>query len=423
MTSRERVKKALAHQEPDRVPIDLGATLVTGIHVSSYIKLRQALGIREGKVKVYEPFQMLAEVEEPVRKALGVDVYGITLPGTLFGYTNERWKPFTLFDGTEVLVSGNMAWEELPNGDLLQFPEGNKAYPPSARMPAGGYYFDVLIRQEPIDEENLDPKEWADQTFGLLSDEELLFLEEKSRWYFENTDYALFGNFGGGSFGDIAIVPGPHIPYPKGVRDPEEWLVSHISRPDYIKDIFGYQVETGLKNLEMYRQAVGDRIEVIEINGNDFGAQNGLYMSVEMYREFYKPYHKQMDDWVHNNTSWKTFFHSCGSNVELFEDYKEAGVDIFNPVQISAKGMEPRFLKETYGDDFVFWGGAVNPQQTLPFGSPDEVRAEVEDNVSVFKKGGGYIFNNVHNIQANIPVENILAIFEGVKKAGVYTGP
>jgi uroporphyrinogen-III decarboxylase len=420
MTSRERVALALEHKEPDRVPIDLGASMVTGIHASSYAKLREALGITEGTIKVYEPFQMLAEVEEEVRQALGVDVVGISLPDTLFGYKNEKWKPFTLFDGTEVLVSGNMNYDVLSNGDIVQYPEGNRSYPPSAKMPNGGYYFDVIVRQEPIEEEKLDAKEWAQQTFGLLSDEDLRFLEQEIDWYYNHTDYALFGNFGGGSFGDIAIVPGPHIPYPKGIRDPEEWLVSHISRAEYIKDIFEYQLEIQMKNLEMYHQAAGDKIQVIEINGNDFGAQNGPYMAAAMYRELYKPYHKVMNDWVHEHTSWKTFFHSCGSNIEFFDDYREAGVDIFNPVQISAQGMDPEYLKEHYGNDFVFWGGAVDPQHTLPFKSAGEVQSEVEQNVRTFKQGGGFVFNNVHNIQANIPIENILALFEGVKKAGGY---
>jgi hypothetical protein len=393
---------------------------VTGIQASAYSKLKRALDISGGEVRVYEPFQMLAEVEEPVRRALKVDVCGITLPITIFGYKNENWKPFRLFDGTEVLVSEHFVWDELPSGDLVQYPEGNRSAPASGRMPKDGFYFDAIVRQEKIDEARLDPKEWVDQTYGLLSDEDLRFLEEQSRWYFENTDYALFGNFGGGSFGDIAIVVGPHISHPKGIRDPEEFYIAHITRESYIREIFELTLEIQMKNIRMYREAVGERIQVIEINGNDFGAQNGPFISPGMYRELYKPFHKVMNDWVHANTSWKTFFHSCGSNVAFLDDFREAGVDILNPVQISAAGMEPQYLKNHHGDDFVFWGGAVDAQHTLPFGTAEQVGREVRENVRTFMPGGGYVFNNVHNIQAGVPVDNILAMFRAVQEAGIY---
>jgi uroporphyrinogen-III decarboxylase len=420
MTSRYRVQAALEHREPDRVPVDLGSSLVTGIQASAYAKLKEALGIRGGEVRVYEPFQMLAEVEEPVRKALGVDVVGIMLPYTIFGYKNENWKPFRLFDGTDVLVSEHFVSDVLPNGDMVQYPGGDRSAPPSGRMPKDGFYFDAIVRQEPIDEASLNPKEWVEQTYGLFTDEDLRFLEEQSRWYFENTDYALFGNFGGGSFGDIAIVVGPHIPHPKGIRDPEEFYMSHVTRKSYIKEIFEYQLEVQMQNLKTYRQAVGERIQVIEINGNDFGAQNGPFISPQMYRELYKPYHKVMNDWVHDNTSWKTFFHSCGSNLAFMDDFHEAGVDILNPVQISAADMEPGLLKKNYGDVFVFWGGAVDAQHTLPSATPEQVRTEVEGNVRTFMKDGGFVFNNVHNIQGDVPVENILAMFAAVGEAGRY---
>ncbi|MBN2552434.1 MAG: methyltransferase [Spirochaetales bacterium] len=420
MTSRERVRLTLEHHEPDRVPVDLGSSLVTGIQASAYAGLKKALGISQGEIRVYEPFQMLAEVEEPVRRALGVDVYGIMLPVTIFGYKNENWKPFRLFDGTEVRVSEHFVWDELPGGDLVQYPQGDRSFPPSGRMPRDGFYFDAIVRQEPIDDARLDPGEWVSQTYGLFGDEEMRFLEEQSRWYFENTEYALFGNFGGGSFGDIAIVVGPHIPFPKGIRDPEEFYISHITRKDYIREIFERTLELQMKNIEMYRQAVGERIQVIEINGNDFGSQNGPFISPQMYRDLYKPCHKEMNDWVHANTGWKTFFHSCGSNVEFLDDFREAGVDILNPVQISAAGMDPQYLKKKYGDDFVFWGGAVDAQHTLPFGTVEEVLREVKENIGTFKSGGGYVFNNVHNIQAGVPVENILALFQALREAGSY---
>src|SRR6056297_324853 len=188
MNSRERVKATINHIKPDKVPIDLGSTLVTGIQAGIYSRFKKALGLKKGKVKIYDPFQMLAEVEEEVRQRLGIDTYGIQLPETMFGYKNENWKPFKLFDGTEVLVPDNFNVNALDNGDLLQFPNGDNNFPPSGKMPRGGHYFDILVRQEPIDENKLDPKEWVEQSFSRYNEENLRFLEEQSKWYYHNTE-------------------------------------------------------------------------------------------------------------------------------------------------------------------------------------------------------------------------------------------
>lgn len=420
MTSRERVRLAIHHREPDRVPIDLGSTLVTGIQAGIYAKLKKALGVTSGAVRVYDPYQMLAEVEEEMKKVLHVDTVGIQLPTTIFGYKNENWKPFKMFDGTEVLISGHFEYDVLPNGDIVQYPKGDRSAPPSGKMPNGGYYFDTIVRQEPIDESKLNPKEWVEQTYSLYTDEELRYLEETSKWYYENTEYALLGNYWGAGFGDIAIVPGPHIPHPRGIRDPEEWYISAVTRKSYIMDIFQYQFELQMKNLKMYREAVGDRIDIIVMSGTDFGSQNGPFISPETYREIFKPLHKAMNRWVHDNTNWKTFYHTCGSVAAFLDDFHEAEVDILNPVQISASGMDPSWLKENYGDKFMFWGGGVDSQGVLSFGTPEEVAEQVEHNIRIFGKGGGYVFNNVHNIQATVPVENVVAMFKTAFDRGRY---
>jgi len=420
MTPRERLKRAINHQEADRIPVDLGGTVVTGIQANIYAKFKKALGITEGSVKVYDPFQMLAEVEEPVRRSLEIDTFGIQLPMTVFGYTNENWKPFTLFDGTEVLMSGHFEYDILGNGDIVQYPQSDRSAPPSAIMPKDGYYFDSIVRQEPIDDDKLDPKEWAEQTYSIYTDEDLRFLENTTRWYYENTDYALIGNFWGGNFGDIAQVPGLGALHPKGIRDQKEWYMSLVTRKDYIRDIFQYTLEIGMQNLQLYHQAIGDKIDVIVISGADFGSQTSTVYSPKTYRELFKPFHKQMNDWIHEHTTWKTFYHTCGSLVAFLDDFHDAGIDILNPVQISAKGMEPEFLKTNYGEKFVFWGGAVNPQGTLPFGTPEQVREEVTRNINIFKQDGGFVFANVHNIQSGVPVENLMAMFEALKENWSY---
>ena len=392
-------------------------------HPGQYLRpVQGGAGGERGEIRVYDPFQILAEVEESVKSRLGIDTCGIQLPTTIFGYKNENWKPFTLFDGTRVMISGHFEFDRLANGDIVQYPKGDRSAPPSGRMPKDGYYFDVIVRQEPIDEARLDPREWVEQGYGLYSDEELRFLEETSRHYHESTDYGLVGNFWGAGFGDIALVPGPHVLHPKGIRDPEEWYVSTVLRKSYVQEIFQLQFELQMKNLEMYRQAVGDRIEVIVMSGTDFGSQNGPFISPDAYREMYKPLHSRMNGWVHDHTEWKTFFHTCGSLVGLLEDFHEAGIDILNPVQTSAANMEPEALKKEYGDKFVFWGGGIDAQHTLPFGTPEQVREEVARAIRALGRGGGFVFNNVHNIQAGVPIENLMAFFDAYRECGVYEG-
>ena len=419
MTSRERVRLAVEHREPDRVPVDLGATAVTGIAASTYAKLRRALGLPDAPVRVWEPFQVLGEVEFEVLEKLGVDVIGVHPPVTMFGYRNENWKPWRLFDGTEVLVGEGFLVREDEKGNLLLFPQGDPSAPPSARMPKGGFYFDVILRQKPIDWDHLDPRDFAEQ-FQPYSQEDLEFLSRRAEELYRNTDFSLVGEFWQGGFGDIAQVPGPGLKHPRGIRDPQDWYIAHLTHPDYIREVFAIQCEVALENLKLYQEAVGDKIDIIVVSGTDFGTQRGLFISPEIYRELYKPFHKKLNDWIHEYTPWKIFYHSCGSIVGILEDLVEIGVDIINPVQCSAAGMDPSWLKEKYGDKLVFWGGGVDTQRTLPFGTPEEVRNEVAERIHIFAPGGGFVFSAIHNIQPNTPVENILAMFEAVEQEGVY---
>lgn len=412
MTSRERVRRAINHIQTDRPPIDLGSTLATGIHGSTYAKLKKKLNIDTGEVKIYEPFQFLAEVEESVKKALRVDTIGLHPPQTMFGYKNEHWKPFKLFDGTQVLVSGHMEWDVLDNGDIVLYPRGDRSASPSGKMPKGGSFFDAIIRQEPVVEEELDPKEFAEQTFLLYTDQECRDLEAASEWAFENTDYSVVGSFLGASFSRLTEIMGPYITHPKGIRDPEEWFVSLLTRKDYILAIHNYQYEIGMKNLEMYRQAVGDRIDVILMSGTDFGTQSGPLIHPQTYRELIKPFHKKMNHWVHENTSWKTLIHSCGSITEFLDDFHDVEIDILNPVQVSAAGMDPENLKTRYGDKFVFWGGGIDTQNVLPFQDTENVKKHVRDACTKFSTGGGFVFAAVHNVQDKVPVENVIAAYE-----------
>jgi len=415
MTSRERIRKAINHEEPDRIPIDLGSIPVTGIAASTYAKLRKALELSSKPVKIVEPFQILAEVEEDVREKFGIDTLGLQLPTTMFGFRNENWKPWRLFDGTEVLVPELFIAKENKDGDLLLYPKGDTSAPPSAKMPKGGYYFDGIVRQEVIDETRLDPEEWVKDQYSVYTDEDLQYLEQTAEDFYRNTEFSLVGSFWQGGFGDIALIPGLNVKYPKGIRDPQEWIIAHALHPEYIKGIFSLQCEIALQNLKLYYQAVGDKIDVVTVSGTDFGTQNAPSISPDMYRDMYKPFHKLINEWIHKNTSWKIFYHSCGSVVSLLDDFLDVGIDILNPVQCSAAGMDPRLLKEKYGNKLVFWGGGVDTQRTLPFGTPEEVRKEATERCQIFGKNGGFVFNTIHNIQPKTPTENIIAMFKTVK--------
>jgi uroporphyrinogen-III decarboxylase len=186
------------------------------------------------------------------------------------------------------------------------------------------------------------------------------------------------------------------------------------SRRDFVHRLYARQTEIALGNLERVHGRVGDAVDVLFLCGTDFGTQTSSFCSVATFRELWLPYYSQLCGWIHAHTSWKVFKHSCGSVERFFESFIDAGFDIANPVQCSARGMEPEHLKAQYGDRLVFWGGGVDTQQTLPFGTPAEVREQVLRRCEVFAPGGGFVFNAIHNIQAGTPVANIAAMFDAV---------
>jgi hypothetical protein len=344
-----------------------------------------------------------------------VDVVGVWARKNMFGYLHETWKPWTTFDGTPVLVPADFNTQLEPNGDLLMYPEGDRSAPPSGRMPGGGFYFDSIIRQPPIDDARLDIEDNLEE-FDHLSTEDLAYFKREVEHLYTETDKAIMLNMGGTAFGDIALVPAPFLKDPRGIRDVAEWYMSTVTRFDYVYAIFERQCEIALQNLETLYTAVGNKIDIIFLTGTDFGAQNGPFISPKAYRQLYQPFQKRLNDWIHANTAWKTFMHSCGSIVKLLPDFIEAGFDIINPVQTSAAGMDPQTLKSEFGDDIVFWGGGIDTQHTLPFGTPDEVRHQVKERIDIFAPGGGFVFNSIHNIQAGVPVENLLALYEAFQE-------
>ena len=414
MRHKERILAALRHQEPDAVPIDFGATAVTGIHVSCVAALRDYYGLEKRPVKVHEPYQMLGWIDDDLKEAMGIDAEGATPPKTMFGFPNDRWKPWRTPQGLEVLVAEGFVTTVDQNGDVLIYPEGDTTAPPSGKMPKSGYFFDTIIRQEPIDEDRLDPADNLEE-FGAISEQDLTWIAgEVTRA--ATTGRAVVGTFGGTAFGDIALVPGPFMKHPKGIRDVAEWYVSTAARRDYVHEIFSAQCEFALANLARIHSVVGDAVDVVFVCGTDFGTQSSSFCSVQTFRELYFPYYKQVNDWIHAHTGWRTFKHSCGSVEKFIPSFIEAGFDILNPVQCSAAGMGADHLKSAFGDRIVFWGGGVDTQKVLPFGTPAEVRAQVLERCRVFARGGGFVFNTIHNVQARTPVENIIAMINAVRE-------
>jgi uroporphyrinogen-III decarboxylase len=414
MTSKERVLAALNHRQPDRVPVDFNGTAVTGMHVNCVIGLREHYGLEKRPVKVHEPYQMLGWIDEDLQRILGIDVEGVWGIETLFGFRNENWKPWRMDNGQEVLVSGHFNVTKAANGDTLIYPRGDLSAPPSGRLPKDGFFFDTIVRQEPIDEAKLNPEDNLEE-FGPVSDAALDYFDESSRRA-AATGRGVIANFGGTALGDIALVPAPFLKHPKGIRDVEEWYVSTLTRKSYVRAVFEKQTETALGNLEKIKARVGDRVQAVFICGTDFGTQQSTFCSPPTFRELYMPYYRKINDWIHKHTAWKTFKHSCGAVRSLIPAFIESGFDILNPVQVSASGMEAGKLKADFGKDVVFWGGGVDTQKTLAFGTPEAVRAEVLGRCEVFGNGGGFIFNAVHNIQANVPIPNIVAMFDAIRE-------
>lgn len=414
MNQRERLQAALEHRAPDRVPVDFGATAVTGIHVAALTRLRQAVtGDTTWRVKVIEPYQMLGEMDAELGATLGIDVAGLVPRKSMFGFENADWKPFRLFDGTEVLVPENFRTTAGANGDLLIYPEGDLGAPPSGRMPKGYYFFDTIVRQPPVDDDRLNVADNLEE-FSLLS-------AEDRAWYrrriteLDATGRGIILTMPGTAFGDIALVPAPWMKHPKGIRDIEEWYVSTVARKDYVLELFERQCALGLQNLETLISLLGDRVQAVFLTGTDFGTQRGLFIGVAAYRELFKPYHQRVNKLIHQRSKWKTFIHSCGAVRELLPEFIEAGFDILNPVQCSATGMDARELKREFGRHLVFWGGGANTQQTLQFGTADEVYRECRERIEIFGAGGGFVFDAVHNVQATTPTPNLLAMFKALK--------
>jgi hypothetical protein len=411
-TSRQKILDAINHR-PGPAAADFGSTAVTGIHVSCVAALRRHYGLADTPVKVHEPYQMLGLVEADLLDALGADAVGIAARNTMFGFPNENWREWKTPWGQTVLVPEKFQTRPAPDGGLHVFPEGDIAAGPSGHMPASGYFFDSVIRQEPIDEDALNPADNCEE-FTDLNDADIAHWEREIAGV-SGGSRAVVAALGGTAFGDIALVPAPFMKKPRGIRDVAEWYVSLMERREYVHAIFEHECAVALRNLARFSAIAGDAVDVIYLCGTDFGTQVSQFCSPATFDELYAPYYSRVNAWIHAHTKWKTMKHTCGAVVPLIPNLIKSGFDILNPVQCSATGMDPQRLKTEFGRDVVFWGGGVNTQETLPFGTPAQVHDEVLGRLRIFAPGGGFVFNTIHNIQARTPVENIAAMITAIR--------
>ena len=412
--SKQNFQKTLNHQQPEKVVVDFGSTAVTGVHVLVVEKLRGHYGLEKKPVKVTEPYQMLGEIDEELLEAMNIDVIGLSGEKNMFGVKNENWKQHKTFWGQEVLFPGGFNYTYNANGDILMHPEGDISVPPSAMMPKAGFFFDALERQGPVDDTKLTVEDNLEE-FNHISDLDLGYWIKQVNSV-RDKGKGVIASLGGTALGDIALVPAVGLKNPKGIRGVSEWYISTLIREDFIKELYDRQTDIAIDNLKKIYNVIGDNIDVAFICGTDFGTQSSTFCSPETYARVWLPYYKKVNDWIHLNTGWKTFKHSCGAIESLMPLFIESGFDIINPVQINASGMDPAELKKKYGDKVVFWGGGVDTQGVFAFGTPEQVREQVKRQCSILNENGGFVFNTIHNIQANVPFENVVAMLEALKE-------
>ncbi len=382
MTPRARVVQALNHQEPDRIPIDLGATIVSSIVKKTYIELKQHLGLPLEEIKMLDYVQQLPYVDEALLQRFGVDFRMVQLPAATTASVN--------------------IFEE---GDYYAFIDrwGSKLHMPKS----GGLYFDWV--DFPIKEPTmaaLDNYQWPRPDPVEVNAR----LGEQAQYLYENTDYALVGS---------AVIGGGIFEQPARVMGLQNFFMALLAEPQFADRLMEQITDIYIESCNNYLDHVGKYIQVFTF-WDDLAGQNGWLIKPDLYRKMIKPKQKRLVEAIKQKTNARLFYHSCGATRGLIPDLIEIGFDILNPVQVSAKGMDTQELKAEFGRDITFWGGGVDTQHVLPFGKPQEVVDEVKRRIDDLAPGGGFVFAAVHNIQALVPPENIVAMFDTALAYGKY---
>jgi uroporphyrinogen decarboxylase len=405
MNSRDRILAALNHVETDRVPIDLSGYRSSGISAIAYPRLREYLGLEPRRVRVYDIQQQLAIVDEDVLSQFDVDTIEL---GRAFALGDEDWADWTLPNGLPCQVPVWTLPERVERGWVIRSQTGRVI----ARMPDGGLYFESAYfpwaEEEPDHGKIVEamgecmwniPTPPGPLVEGPDGDR---LLVEGARRLRESTDRAIVALFG------CNLLEWGQFLYRN-----DNFLVLLAAEPDRAHDLLERLTELHMKGLEKFLGLVGQYVDVINFN-DDLGMQTGPQISPRMYREFFKPRHARL--WQRAKAAGvKAMLHSCGDIRLLLPDLIDAGLDAVNPVQVSCKGMEPEGLKRDFGKDITFWGGGCDTQWLLSHGTPEEVSTHVKHQVEVLRQGGGFVFQQVHNILADVPPQNIVAMFDAAR--------
>ncbi len=411
MTSRERILAAISHQEPDRVPADLGATPSSGISAIAYSNLLKYTGRSELPVWIYDVVQQLAQPDISLLDEFGIDVLDI---GRTFNDRSSDWHRVIMANGSPAFYPAWFNPEKQSDGSYQTYDDDGKRV--LSKMPVGATFFDQTyfpyLDGYPGTYENLDSEMgrimWARHAhspWDHASDEDFWEkLRENTIRLRNTTDKALL------------VVCGCNLfEWGTFLRRMDNFLMDLMCDQYNVERLLDELMKRHLSTLEKVCSAVGDIVDIIRF-GDDLGMTSGPFMDPETYRQLFKPRHKMLCDFVKENSRMHTFIHSCGSISLLMPDMIDAGIEIFNPVQTNAYRMEPKFLKEEFGKDITFWGGGIETVGTLNNGTPEQVREQVLERLDIFAKGGGFVFNTVHNILPDVPPQNIVAMFDAVKE-------
>ncbi len=414
MTSRERVRASLNHREPDKMAVDFGGTNDSTMHVSCIAQLRDYYGLEKRPVEVVDVYTMAGIIDKDLADVMGVDCAAAYPNGSMFGFPRDKVKEWVNPEGQTILVPEGFNPQPDGKGGYYVHPQGDLSAPASGHMPADSVYFDAIIRQEPFEDDELRAEDQIEE-WKILDDDNLRYIKAQAEEGCRQGRAVVLAAPGMG-LGDAADIPGVGMKHPKGIRDYTEWYMSPLIREDFVKEVFDRQTDIAIENLRRINDVCGDLIEVAFTCATDLSHQHSLFVSPDVFREVYMPYYKRANNWIHENTDWKILKHCCGAVRPLIPLLIESGFDALNPVQTSADNMDPLELKQEFGKDISFWGGGVDTQKELPFGTPQEVRDQVLRRCEIFAKDGGFIYNAVHIIQAKTPVENIVAMIDAVKE-------
>ena len=414
MNSRDRVQKVLEHEIPDRVPIDFGGMRSSGIATIAYNKLREKLGISNGLVKMYDFIQQLAYPEEEIMKLFNIDVINA---GQAFLKERGDWDEWFLNDGSKCLIPSYLNIETTSDSTVLlkdnkNFILGKK--PKSSLYVDQSYwvYQNLPKLPEKFNNEDLVKFVWAIPSppdhLNIFDDAEFKIFISGIKDLYDNTDYSILLPVGCNLF-----------EWGTWIRGLENFLVDVYIDKKGVQRLLDHLVELHLRKLERIIEGVGEYIDVLNF-GDDLGGQDRPFMSPDIYTEVFKSRHKKMWDFVHEKSNCKVFIHSCGSIYELLPALIDAGLDVLNPVQTTCRDMEPERLKKEFGNNLIFWGGCCNTRDVLAKGTPKDVKEDVKKRMGILGENGGLVFNQIHNVLADVPPENVIAMLEAANEFGFY---